>query len=221
MAAAKKASGVGAIKTHEDRPKSAYEQYKEKIGMPATPNRAASALAGAKRKPAAPPATKPKADIATPLASLGEIIVSAGMHVDKLREEGNVEGLVKSMARIKQLGNQLKAITSAQSALLDRIRFSHLPDLFDEKGIEKITVADVGTCYLSDDIQVTVLDKDGLKQWLIDNLLEDMIQDSVNAQTLAAFIRAQNKLKPEEGRKDVPSEIVETRPFTRAAIKTS
>jgi hypothetical protein len=115
-------------------------------------------------------------------------------------------------------------IKSPIEKLYDILRFTVVPEVFQDNGTTTLTLEGVGRCNIMDDISVTTVgktkdEKDANKaqfqQWLIDNELEDMITQTVNAQTLAAFCRRQ--IQSKDGLK-LPYELIEIKPVTRAQI---
>lgn len=127
-------------------------------------------------------------------------------------------------------------VKSPAEALHDIIRFTMIPNLFDNHDIDSIAVAGVGKCRLQDDIQCKVVDKEALYKWLTENELEDIITETVNAQTLAAHLRKRIKAntdaveaamkkgitEPEELQKTQkpmpPQDIMEIKPIVRSQI---
>lgn len=144
------------------------------------------------------------------------VLLSIGFFTDaaqQMRAKGSIVGLVRTMNEVHSLTEKLGDIKTAGQRLLDSIRFSLLPDLMQEQEVENIQVEEVGKCYLTDDINVTCKDKEAMKTWLIEQGLEDLITESINAQSLTAFVRRRMKAGEE-----LPNELLTIRPFTRAAI---
>ncbi len=121
-------------------------------------------------------------------------------------------------------------IKSPVEKAYDSLRFSVIPNLMDDEGLTTVGVEGVGRTSLQDDVQCKVVDADELKSWLIAEDKEDMIKETVNAQTLAAFVRARLKavaaLKgktseevDEHMKKLLPStEVLTVKPIVRAVI---
>lgn len=111
-------------------------------------------------------------------------------------------------------------VKSPAEKAYDKMRFTVVPAFMEDAGITNITVEDVGRVNITDDISVKVEDKEGLREWLVEHEREDLITESVNAQTLAAFIRAQMR---ESAKSKIPpiipgEHIVTVTPVTRAQI---
>lgn len=129
----------------------------------------------------------------------------------------------------KSVGDQVK---SPAEVLYNRLRFTTVPSKMEDEGIATIGIEGVGKVHLQDDISVKVEDKVALNDWLTDNGLEDLITETVNAQTLAASMRkrmAENaeRVKNMQGvnidPKDLlampPKEVCTITPVVRAVIK--
>lgn len=144
---------------------------------------------------------------------------------------------VKMMAAIQDFNGEIaKRIKGPGEALYNHIRFTTVPTAFDEHDTTKIGVDGIGTCRLQDDIQVKVADQTALHTWLTANGLEDIIVETVNAQTLAAQLRARIKANADTVAKAMkagttdpaelqklqqempPAEIVAITPVVRAQI---
>lgn len=142
----------------------------------------------------------------------------------------DVPEAVRLMDAMFQFKEELaKMVKSPAEKVYDMIRFSMLPNIMDGEGITSMGVEDVGRVNLQDDVSVKVLDKDGLKTWLVERELEDMITEVVNAQTLAAFVRRRMKAvgeKPGDEKVQADNElptnvIIEIKPVVRAVITRS
>lgn len=108
-------------------------------------------------------------------------------------------------------------VKSPAEILYNTLRFTIVPTLADDAGVETIGVMGVGKMHLQDDISCKVEDKEKLYKWLTDNELEDLITEQVNAQTLAATMRARIKADPPKSLP--PVEVLKITPVVRAVIK--
>ena len=115
-------------------------------------------------------------------------------------------------------------IKSPIEKLYDIMRFTVVPEVFADNDITTLTLEGIGRCNIMDDIQVAIVgdgknEKEAHKQafyeWLRQNELEDIITQTVNAQTLAAFVRRQ--LQSKDGLK-LPYDHIKVNPVTRAQI---
>lgn len=117
----------------------------------------------------------------------------------------------EKQASKEEVETQLKKI----NADLDVLRFEKIPEKMDEEGIERITVTGVGRISLTGDMLVSTKSgmKEALFRWLDDNGLQDIIQPSINASTLKAFIKGRMK-----NGEEVPEDCLNITPITRASI---
>lgn len=108
-------------------------------------------------------------------------------------------------------------IKSPAEKIFDILRFTVIPELMLDEGITSLTVEGVGRCNIMDDISVSVPaeNKAQFNEWLVESGFEDLITQTVNAQTLAKFVREQ--LKKKDGVK-LPTELIKITPVTRAQI---
>jgi len=97
----------------------------------------------------------------------------------------------------------------------DFIRFSLIPEIMDEDGLESARVEGVGRVSLQSDINASVKadHKIEAQDWLIENGYGDVIQETVNSSTLKALLKKRIK----EGL-DIPADLFNVSPFTRAQI---
>lgn len=118
-------------------------------------------------------------------------------------------------------------VKSPLEKIYDILRFTVVPEVFADNEITTLTLEGIGRCNIMDDIAVTMqgddkAEKDAHKEqfykWLVNNELEDLITQTVNAQTLAAFVRRQ--LQSKDGKK-LPMDLLKISPVTRAQITRS
>ena len=116
----------------------------------------------------------------------------------------------------------LNSFTASMSALkawaeinVQIVRESIIPERLEDLGIEKETIAGVGTLYTSADVYVSAIAamKSELHTWLQDTGGGDLIVPTVNASSLKAFVKG--KMKQGE---EIPETLVKVTPFRRAAI---
>lgn len=99
----------------------------------------------------------------------------------------------------------------------DILRFTVVPEVFTDNDVTSLSLEGIGRCNLIDDISVSVIkdQKEQFQDWLVEHEFEDLISKTVNAQTLAAFLRRQ--MAREDG-VIPPAEMVKITPVTRAQI---
>ena len=113
--------------------------------------------------------------------------------------------------------NLSASVKSPTEKAYDTLRFSVIPEFMDEEDVRSVTYDGIGRVNAIDDIQVSTLDKDGAKEWLKKVDLEDLIQETVNAQTLSAALRKRLK----DGKPMPPEDIIKVTPIVRAQITRS
>lgn len=115
-------------------------------------------------------------------------------------------------------------IKSPLEKIYDILRFTVVPEVFADNDTTTLTLEGIGRCNIMDDIQVSIVGdrkeekeahKQAFYQWLRENELEDIITQTVNAQTLAAFVRRQ--IQSKDGLK-LPYDHIKVNPVTRAQI---
>lgn len=111
-------------------------------------------------------------------------------------------------------------IKSPVEKIHDILRFTVVPEVFLDNEVTTLSLDDVGRCNIMDDITVKVEPENqpAMQDWLIQNGKEDIIKQTVNAQTLAAFVRSQ--IKDPDGLK-LPQDLFDIKPVTRAQITRS
>jgi hypothetical protein len=132
----------------------------------------------------------------------------------------SAETIKKLIDRMKELGDQLDDLEEQRKPLqkeYDELRLEAIPSAFAEDDITSLK-GGFGRCTLTSDLYVSV--KEGQKQrlhsWLEDGGNGSMIQPTVNAQSLKAFIKEQMKSGV-----DIPDEILKVTPFSRAVLYKS
>lgn len=115
-------------------------------------------------------------------------------------------------------------IKSPIEKLYDIMRFTVVPEVFSDHDTTTLTLEGIGRCNIMDDISVTMngdnkeekeAHKKAFYDWLRANELEDLLTQTVNAQTLAAFVRRQ--IQSKDGLK-LPYDHIKVTPVTRAQI---
>lgn len=116
---------------------------------------------------------------------------------------------------MKSLGDRLDALDAEKKPLqaeYDRLRLEAIPSAFAEEDITSVT-GGFGRCTLTSDLYVSAPNKQALHEWLESSGNGDLIQPTVNAQTLKAFVKEQMKAETE-----LPDGLLKVTPFSRAVI---
>jgi hypothetical protein len=124
-----------------------------------------------------------------------------------------IQDLARMMKRLQLLHESLDNTKKRVGVIFDEVRVRHLPTMMDSEDMPKFTVDDLGTVSLTDDLRVKVLDPQKEFEWLEEIGCGDLISNTVNGSSLKALLR--RKLVAGE---EIPSDIFEVAPFTRATI---
>jgi len=125
--------------------------------------------------------------------------------------------LTDLIQKMKELGEQLDAIDEDRKPIqkeYDQLRLEAIPSAMAEEDIRSLT-GGFGRCTLTGDLYVSAPDKMKLHDWLRESGNESLIQPTVNAMTLKAFVKDQM-----ERDKELPDDVLKITPFSRAVIYT-
>lgn len=122
--------------------------------------------------------------------------------------------LAKAMKTISNTKERLELALKEINAEYDVLRLELIPSKMDEEGIQNIRIEGIGRLSLTADAYVSLdaSKKEEFYQWLAENNLGDLIQQTINSSTLKAF--AKDRTKKGE---PLPGAVRFT-PFTRASI---
>jgi hypothetical protein len=123
--------------------------------------------------------------------------------------------LVSKMQEVGGLKEQAEDKLKRINAAYDVLRLELIPAAMENQGIENLKVAGIGRVSLTGDMYVsTVADRrPEFFEWLRDQNLGDIIQETINSSTLKAFVK--NRIQTGA---PVPEDFVRVAPFTRASI---
>ena len=123
--------------------------------------------------------------------------------------------LTNLIEEMQSLGDRLDALDAEKKPLqaeYDRLRLEAIPSAMAEEDITSMT-GGFGRCTLTSDLYVSAPNKAALHDWLNESGNGDLIQPTVNAQTLKAFVKEQMKNDVE-----LPDGLLKVTPFSRAVI---
>lgn len=126
-----------------------------------------------------------------------------------------MSNLTDLIERMKALGDQLDALDEERKPLqkeYDALRLEAIPSAMAEEDIRSIS-GGFGRCTLTGDIYLSAPDKQKLHDWLRDSGNDSLIQPTVNAQSLKAFVKEQMGKDAE-----LPEDVLKITPFSRAVI---
>lgn len=173
-----------------------------------------------KAAPPPPPAKKKGFKLTTSAEQADEALQVLNKYVTERFELATDKNRLGDLTTAIQLMNVMQLfadkvgdmVKSPAEKAYNALRFSIVPDFMSDAEITTLTVEGVGRVNLADDISLSVEDKEKMTNWLTENDLEDMIQRTVNTQTLTAFVR--RRIKAGETTPDG----VKITPVTRASI---
>ncbi len=133
----------------------------------------------------------------------------------KLFDNMSVKEVVETQAEARATADRLKAEAVAAKAYYDFISIFVLPSKMEDAGLENARFEGIGRVSLRGDMQCSTKKGQGpvLLQWLEEHDHEDLIKPGVNPSTLKAFIKEQL-----EAGKEIPDELLNLYPYTRAVI---
>tara|TARA_Y100000310_G_scaffold324866_1_gene387314 strand:+ start:6373 stop:6903 length:531 start_codon:yes stop_codon:yes gene_type:complete len=121
----------------------------------------------------------------------------------------------KFLFEVKEFHKKLDAITKRFYHVMNRTDKTHLPKRMEEYDVDKIRIPSLARSFsVLEKTSASFVDKEAGFKWLRDNGHGDMIQETVNAGTLAAFCRS---LLSEEGI-EPPSEIIRVNSYNAISI---
>lgn len=154
-----------------------------------------------------------KADRVTEIKTIAEGIVTLATRIEageklfahnleELKKIDNLDDLIRLMAQVRRAKDATDSAKKTLEALYGVMSNKIIPEMMRDKKIKTTTLADVGRVTVSNRTSCSMLDKEAGMEWLRANGLGDIIQETVNASTLAATA----KTKIEEGF-DLPDDV--------------
>ena len=127
-----------------------------------------------------------------------------------------LKDLALKMIEIESAKEKLESRLKEANAAYDVLRLELIPAKMEETGVENVRYDGIGQVVLTGDLYVRTIpgQKEGLFSWLKKHKLQALVQPSINASTLKAWVRQRIK----EG-KDYPTDFLKVEPFTRASIR--
>jgi hypothetical protein len=152
------------------------------------------------------------------LMQMGASDNSPAQLFDELKERAGVVPLEQSVVEYSQLREVIDTLDEMQKALnkiKEFMQYTVIPDEFESREVDKITVAG-HTAYISADMRCSIVDgkKPAAYQWLRDNGRGDLIVETVNSSTLASSAKA--ALKQGE---PLPDELFKQTPYRRLNLR--
>jgi len=123
--------------------------------------------------------------------------------------------LVQAMSTIQNRKETLEDQLKILNKEYDFLRITKVPSKMEDDGVDNINVTGIGRVSLTADMYVSVKadKKADFFEWLRDNGRGDLLQENINPSTLKAAVKKMYR----EG-EEVPDELLNVSPFTRASI---
>lgn len=142
------------------------------------------------------------------------------MSIDTPNEYSKYDGLgvvalIESMYALQQRKEEVEDQLKAINKEFDFLRITKVPQKMEDEGIERLSVAGIGRVSLTADMHVSVKadQRERFYEWLRDNGRSDLLQETINPSTLKAAVKGMYK-----SGEQVPEELLNVSPFTRASI---
>ncbi len=126
--------------------------------------------------------------------------------------------LIREMRRVQTEKDDTEAVLKGLNKHFDFLRITKIPQEMEDQGIRNLNVEGVGRVSLTADMHVSIKEgsKESFYEWLRDNGRGDLIQPNINPSTLKATVK--NMVREGE---ELPEELLNVSPFTRASITKS
>lgn len=120
--------------------------------------------------------------------------------------------LIRYFDQFRKAADMFSTAKKAVTELHDKLSRDMIPDAMLAAGVKTVNVVGVGRVTISHRYSCSMIDKEQAMQWLKNNKHGDLVIETVNSSTLAAFSKS---LLQEEG-KELPASLfkVGTSPYT-------
>jgi hypothetical protein len=120
---------------------------------------------------------------------LDSLLERALRDTSEVTERAHLPEAVTYFAELRSTVDALKEKISALQKHVDGLSYEILPTLFGNQNVKTIKVIDVGRVTIVDRWNAKMLNKERALGWLRGSGNEGLIQETVNAMTLAAFAK--------------------------------
>lgn len=122
---------------------------------------------------------------------LGLLLARAQRDSAEVIQSGDIPSTVTHFAAFRDRVKDLAAKVAQLQKHVDTLSFEVLPTMFGNQNVKTITLPDVGRVTINVRWTATMLDKQKSMEWLRTSGNEGLIQETVNAMTLAAFAKTE------------------------------
>lgn len=130
------------------------------------------------------------------------IVTDIGSQIARMKTKGH-EDVAASWAFLRDAQDAIDELKKQTTALVEAIGHQQLPERLDAAKVPNFTIEGVGRFTRTERYFASMIDKAAGLKWLRANGGGDLIQETVNAQSLSGFGRA----RLEESGKDLPAKV--------------
>lgn len=106
-------------------------------------------------------------------------------------DEGEVDQLCSLYMQVLDVEKELRELVKRFYTTTESFKVKRILDKFDSMGVDKVAVPSLGrSFYPMTRYSASMLDKPGAMSWLRENGAAELITETVNHQTLTAFIKS-------------------------------
>lgn len=135
--------------------------------------------------------------------------------IDAIRDEKKTTDAARALFYLKQAHKDLDDARKQFYHLVDFLEKGVVPEMLENDGVDMVRIPDIGRSFSKQNkMSASFIDKDAGFEWLRGQGHGDIITETVNAQTLSAFVR---NLILEEGI-DPPEDIVKVSQYNTTSM---
>jgi hypothetical protein len=129
-------------------------------------------------------------------------LIAEFAEVEQVTTKGPASELARYYIEIKEFYEDLHDVSKELTKLKDQMAYKDVPAAFEREGTDSITTKNGYRVTISALIRASCKEMDKAVEWMEEHGNEGLVKRTINAQTLAAFVRSEM----EEGR-EVPDDI--------------
>lgn len=126
------------------------------------------------------------------VAELVQVADNAEKWLAKVNEDKTIKpaDMAKAFYYMDQFHDEVKAALTRLYHVIDSVDKHVFPSLLEHHGVDMVRVPELGRSFsIRQMTTASIIDKEGGIKWLRDNNHGDLVQETVNAGTLASFFR--------------------------------
>ena len=148
-------------------------------------------------------------------AGLEWLLADDGGRFRDSTEDMTVAEVASLQKTLKEVTEDAGAIKTELQKAYDFVRYVRVPAIMEREDLESVKIEGIGRMYLLSDYNMSIRkeQKEKAVEWLIENGLGDIVQETVNASTLKATLK-----EVIANGTEIPEDLFNVSPFTRAQI---